>query len=216
MPDDLFIPRSPDGIESNSSPESNFNPQNLDPNPVHHLNTPTAPPTPASSYEPKSPPPIKITQKNTYSEKTDPPLIDLKVTNPVTYLKKWLGKLLKNQDIDIRIKIKPFATLALIIAFSATFGIGYNVGIKKAANVLFPNSSPILHREVTYQGMIQKTDTGQYFLSLPDASLWALNAASSTIPASLASSLNRQALVKGNLTAENCELSEPYTLYPSL
>ncbi|MBU1000775.1 hypothetical protein KKE78_05290 [Patescibacteria group bacterium] len=178
----------------NSPPAEGFNPEDLSPSPVQRPKIQPTPPDPKPSHKPKTPPAIKIIQNNKYSEKVDPPLIDVKVTNPITYLKNWLERLLKNQDIDIRIKIKPFATLALIIAFSATFGIGYNVGLKKAANVFFPDSSPILHREVTHQGTIQKTDTGKYYLSLPDASLWALNAASSTVSVSLANSVNRPGL----------------------
>ena len=39
---------------------------------------------------------VKVEQTSKYQEKEDPPLVDLKVTNPIAYLKLWLKKLLKN------------------------------------------------------------------------------------------------------------------------
>lgn len=154
-----------------------------------------------TTQSPQIPPDsIKVTHIEEKPKEKDPPLVDLKITNPVTYLKNWLGKLLKNQDIDIRIKIKPFATLALIAAFSATFGVGYNLGIKSAAKVLFPNSSPILHREVDYEGVIQKSNSGQYYLKLSNGSLWSLKDPLNEI--NFESLVNQKVILKGNLTSQ--------------
>lgn len=178
---------------------SSFDPSNLDPNPVHHVNTPTAhhpqnpPNTPVSRPGgPNIPPPVSFTENNKYSAKVDPPLVSVSVTNPITYLKLFINRLLKNEGITI--KIKPLTAIAMIIALSTAFGTGFNV-----ARIFFPNSSPILHRTVTLQGTIQKSENGQYYLSLPDNTLWILRSAS---PNSLTNTANKQALVKGNLTAE--------------
>ena len=35
---------------------------------------------------------------------SDPPLVDVKVTNPVTYFKKWWAKIIGNEGIDFRLK----------------------------------------------------------------------------------------------------------------
>lgn len=143
------------------------------------------------------PPPIQITRVEKYSEKNDPPMVDLKVTNPVTYFKKWVGKFLKNQDIDFRLRIKPFATIGLVLAFSAVGGTFFSIG-----RYFFPNSSPVFHREVNYQGVIQKSQSGQYYLSLPDNTVWTLIPKSKS-NVNFQNLQNGQALVKGNLGREN-------------
>lgn len=162
--------------------------------PTEHLKNPNQNPNPAPAYAGLSSP-IQVTQDNKYSEKNDPPLVDVKVTNPVTYLKKWLARLLKNEGIDIHIKIKPLTVITLGIVLATTFGVGVNVG-----RIFFPNSSPILHRSITLQGSIQKSDSGQYYLSLPDNSMWTLRPTNNNI--NLSDDINKQVMVKGNLTAE--------------
>lgn len=142
-------------------------------------------------------PGINITENTKYSEKKDPPLVNanISVTNPVTYLKKWVYKFLKNQDIDIHLKIKPFATIGLILAFTTVSGVSFNIG-----RMFFPNSSPILHRAITLQGNVQMSESGQYYLSLPDNTLWTLRPKTNNI--NLSNVLNKQVLVKGNMIAE--------------
>ena len=153
------------------------------------------------------PSPIQITQNNKYSEKNDPPLVALSVTNPVTYLKKWLGRLLKNEDIDIHIKIKPFTVIGFAIAFATVSGVSFSIG-----SMFFPNSSPILHRAITLQGTVQVSTTGQYYLSLPDSTLWTLKPNNTTT--NLTNLINKQVLVKGNMTKENnvVEVKEVITI----
>lgn len=83
----------------------------------------------------------------------------------------------------------------MIIALSTAFGTGFNV-----ARMFFPNSSPILHRAITLQGNVQMSQSGQYYLSLPDNTLWTLRPTNSNI--NLQNVLNKQVMVKGNLTPE--------------
>ena len=52
-------------------------------------------------------------------------------------------------------------------------------------------------------GFIKDTETGQYYLSLPDGSLWKLNIKNLSNPSSLSNINSKQVMVKGNLTAEN-------------
>lgn len=138
--------------------------------------------------------PIQVTQNNKYSERNDPPMVAVTVTNPVTYFKKWVTKFFKNQDIDIHLKIKPFATIGLVLAFTVVGGSAFSIGRN-----FFPNSSPILHRAITLQGVVQRSESGQYYLSLPDGSLWNLRPKSNI---NLSKIVNKQVLVKGNMTAE--------------
>ncbi|MCR4305574.1 MAG: hypothetical protein NUV73_00645, partial [Candidatus Daviesbacteria bacterium] len=135
------------------------------------------------------PPPIKVTENKKYSETNDPPLVSLSFTNPVTYLKLFIKKILNNEGITI--KIKPLTAIAMIAALSLAFGSGFNV-----AQTFFPNSSPILKRPITLQGTVQKSETGQFYLSLPDNTFWTLSGASQNLFP------GKQAIVKGNLTPE--------------
>lgn len=163
---------------------------------TEHLKNPDQ----SSPNHPNLPLPVQVTQNDKYSEKNEPPLVAVSVTNPVTYLKKWVTKFFKNQDIDIHLKIKPFATIGLILAFSAVGGAGYSLGFNAAVSKLFPNSSPILHRPISLSGIIQRSETGSYYLSLPDNSLWTLKPTNNNI--SLTDYINKSVVVKGNLTSE--------------
>lgn len=162
------------------------------------------PPNLPNNPDPSLPNPIQITHTDKYSENNDPPLVAVSVTNPVTYLKKWIKKLLANEGVNIgfKLKIKPLTAIAIFMALAASFGTGYGSGLNAAAGILFPNSSPILHRAVVYQGTIQKTEAGQYFLTLPDNSLWKLTLKSPETMSTLSNSLNKQVMIKGNLTRE--------------
>lgn len=57
--------------------------------------------------------------------KKEPPLIDLKVTNPITYIKSWWKKILGGEGIDLRFKIKPLTAMAMTIVIAT---IGFGVG----------------------------------------------------------------------------------------
>lgn len=170
-------------------------PDYLDPNPIHNLDTPVRPPT---SEQPL----IHVTHDEKVKEK-DPPMVDLKVSNPVTYLKNWLKKLLGNEGIDIRIKIKPLTVVAFALAFTAVGGIGFSIG-----KFFFPNSSPILHREIKLQGLLQQNTSG-YSLILADSTIYNIKPLSNNL--NLESNSGKEVLAKGNLTPEpyQLEISEP-------
>lgn len=148
---------------------------------------------------------ITVTENTKYSETKDPPLVNanISVTNPVTYFKKWVGKFLNNQDIDLRIKIKPFATIGLVMSFGIIGATSFGIG-----RYLFPYSSPIFHRQVVYTGTVMKDETGQYLLAASDSNIWKLKPKRSII--NLSSLENKQVIITGNLTSEKylIEVSE--------
>ena len=78
---------------------------------------------------------VKITSKtpSLFQKPTpisgDPPLISVQVTNPVTYLKLWLSKILRNDEIYMSIKIRPSAIISGAIALAILFG-GFGFGLK--------------------------------------------------------------------------------------
>lgn len=151
----------------------------------------TAKETPKESGIPEV---VKVTKTDKY-QKEDPPLLDIKITNPVTYLKLFLRRLLQNEGIDIKVRIRPLTAIAMFLAFATFFaGTGFSV-----AQLFFPNSSPILKRQVTFEGIVKRTDNGAYYLSLSDNQLYRLQPKTS---ADYRQYINKEVLVKGNLTKE--------------
>jgi len=57
--------------------------------------------------------------------KKEMPLVDLKVTNPITYIKSWWKKIIGNEGIELKIKAKPLTVIAItIIILTVTMGVG--------------------------------------------------------------------------------------------
>lgn len=173
-----------------ASVHENINPVN--PSPVNI--PPPVPPAPSNPPEPQ-------VVHNTSTTSSDDPLFEAKINNPFAKFFNWLKKLIKNEGINI--KIKPLTAIAMAVALTGGGGL-----IGGVVGYAFPHSSPILHREVAYQGNIQKTSRG-IFLILPNSDKY-------TLRPKINSAVNfqdlnsGQAFVKGNLTPENfvIEVSE--------
>lgn len=207
------VPESPDYIKHEHYSEAAQHKPRDEHGHFVHTDTPTSP-TPAPQGQvplnPSSPsvalakeglpPIIEINQNTKPTDKKDPPLFGFFITNPVTYLKAFLSRLLKRQMITLRIPV-----LALIIIMAGVgggvggFGLGVKTGINYALGKLFPGFSPILHRSITAQGTIQKSSNG-YYLQANDKNktLWTLNPASANI--NLADFAGMRVQIKGNLT----------------
>ena len=57
--------------------------------------------------------------------KKEQPVVDLKVTNPVTYLKKWWKRVMSNEGVDFRFRIRPLTAIAISVVVAALyFGVG--------------------------------------------------------------------------------------------
>ena len=69
----------------------------------------------------------------------EPPLVDVKVTNPITYIKKWWAKIIGNEGVDFRFHIRPLTALLITIAVAS---IGFGVG-----RLVIPFSIPFLKYE---------------------------------------------------------------------
>ncbi len=196
----------------------------------HPINPPTTPASPASPQgEPAGgpnpslpneasaksgflPPIIEINQNTKPTEKEDPPLFGFFLTNPVTYLKKFLTKLLKRQMITLRI---PVLALIVVMVGVGGFGVGFKSGLNYAVGKLFPNFSPILHRSITAQGIIQKSTKGYYLQANDkDKTLWTLQSVSNNVK--LADFEGMKVEVKGNMTPTPylIEVSEVVSLEP--
>ncbi|TSC88227.1 MAG: Uncharacterized protein G01um10147_132 [Microgenomates group bacterium Gr01-1014_7] len=199
-----FIPDQPNPNQNPIPPSPQPPPAQTAPNPSVPPN-PSNPPNSSAKSDSSSsmPPPISITENTKYSEKKDPPMLNIFFTNPVTYFRKWVDKLIKNQDIDLRLKIKPFATAGLILTFTVVGGGAFTIG-----RYFFPYSSPIFHRQVVYPGIIQKGESGGYVLQTSDSVMWKLKSKHNNI--NLSNLDGKAVVITGNLTTENylIEVSE--------
>lgn len=124
----------------------------------------------------------------------DPPLINVQVTNPITYLKLWLNKILKNEGIELRLRIRPLTAVAIFLLVTLGSGLtGFQV-----ARVFFPTSSPLLKREINYNGTLKNTG-GEYYLVISPTEMYRLDYKSLD---ELNGLENQNVFVKGNLGRE--------------
>lgn len=132
----------------------------------------------------------------------DDPLFEAKINNPFGKFFNWIKKFLKNQQ-NIKITIPSLTFIGLGLALTGGGGI-----IGAVIVYFFPHSSPVLHREVMYQGNLQRSEKGILF-TLPNSDLYTLKPKTNA-GINFQALQDGQALVKGNLTPENfvIEVSE--------
>ena len=120
--------------------------------------------------DPTKLPPISVTVNNPTSVNTTTPpdLVNLKVTNPLVYIKYWWKRILANEGLDMRVRAKPLTVFGLaIIIFSGVFGLGGIVFPKffpwmKFNNntvVSSPTPQPELLKDTALKGTLTKTNT---------------------------------------------------------
>jgi len=116
-------------------------------------------------------PPISVTVNNpiSVSTTTPPDLVNLKVTNPLVYIKYWWKRIMANEGIDFRVKVKPLTVFGVsLIAFSLAFGLGgvvlptffpwmkFDNGIVATAT---PTSQSEILKDTALKGTLTKTNT---------------------------------------------------------
>lgn len=109
----------------------------------------------------------------------DPPLVDVKVTNPVTYFKKWWNKIIGNEGVEFRFHIKPLTAILISVAVaSVAFGVGrfvlpFSLPFFKPLPVESPTPTPEVWRETAFNGTLHFSEaTGKFYLvtsSSPEA-----------------------------------------------
>lgn len=103
------------------------------------------------------------------------PLVEVKVTNPVTYLKNWWNKIIANEGIDFRFHVRPLTAIAIsVVIASIGFGVGRFV-IPEGVKIPFfkfedvtsptPTATPEVWKETAYTGTLQYSQTtSKYYL----------------------------------------------------
>lgn len=120
---------------------------------------------------PKKTPLIAVYNEKPDLRKKEPPLVNLQVSNPVTYLKSWWKRVVGGEGIDFHFRIKPLTAIALTIII-ATFGFGlgrFVFTMEKPYIKYIPSqsdstSTPILERETAFSGTLQLSGSGKYYL----------------------------------------------------
>ena len=125
----------------------------------------------ASKDDPTKLPPISITTNQTGSVNTSnpPDLVNLKVTNPLIYIKYWWKRIMANEGIDMRFRMKPLTVFGVaLIAFSLAFGLGgvvlptffpwmkFNSGITTTP---ITTPTPEILKDTALKGTLTKTNT---------------------------------------------------------
>ena len=122
----------------------------------------------------------------------EPPLVDVKVTNPVTYLKNWWAKVMGEEGVDFRFRIHPITAVLCVFAVAvAAFGVGrYSINIPFLKYEVIKTSSPTpqaLWKETAFTGKLQySVASGKFFL---------LTTSSEAITLSVPENLNLTSLV---------------------
>lgn len=105
----------------------------------------------------------------------DPPLVDVKVTNPITYFKRWWRRMLGGEGVYLKLsfRIKPFTAILIIFAF---FTI--QLGIDTVRTIIAktplrntplynylpaPSPTPNPWRETAFSGTLQYSELEEKF-----------------------------------------------------
>lgn len=114
-------------------------------------------------------PAISFTTSQNQKVKTGdvPDLVNLKVTNPLVYIKAWWKRIMANEGLEFKFKAKPITAIAISVAlFSLVFGLGGVVfptlfpflNIKSNNNTVTTSPTPVSDwRETALKGTLKKT-----------------------------------------------------------
>jgi len=116
---------------------------------------------------------ISAKQIKTDLRKKEPPLVDVKVTNPLTYAKSWWKRVIGNEGIDFRVRVKPLTAIAIsIIILTVTLGIGRFVFPFKIPFFVYTTeegsatSDKVDYRDTAFTGELRHTLlTNRYYLT---------------------------------------------------
>jgi len=105
----------------------------------------------------------------------EPPLVSFQVTNPVTYLKLWWKKIMRNEGVDFRFRIRP-VTAVLLASILVAGGAGFGWVTKSVLSQVpvlkdfLPTPIPIADpwRDTAYSGTLRKVSEGKYYLQTGD------------------------------------------------
>lgn len=123
----------------------------------------------ATSIEDKTPL-VAVYNEKPDLRKKEPPLINLQVTNPITYLKRWWSKVMGNEGIDFRFRIKPLTAIVLTFVIATVgFGVG-RISLSSSKPYIqytppLPTPIPDPWRDTAFTGTLQYSNINKrYYL----------------------------------------------------
>lgn len=106
-----------------------------------------------------------------------PPLVDLKVNNPVTYIKLWWKKVIDNEGVYFSFRVRPLTAIVVALAIASVgFGVGrfvmpFSIPFFKYEQVPTPTPKPDDWKQTAFTGTLQYSSaTSKYFLTTTSAS----------------------------------------------
>lgn len=117
---------------------------------------------------------IEVIKEKPDLRKKEPPLIKLQVSNPLTYLKSWWKRIIGNEGIEFRFKIRPLTAIALAIVIATfSFGVGRIMITSKKPFFKFvpipsptPSPTPDPWRETAFSGILRFSGvSNKYYLT---------------------------------------------------
>lgn len=133
--------------------------------------------------------------------KDAPPLVNIQVNNPINYLKLWWNKIIANEGVDLRLRIKPLTAISfMVIIVIGSFGVGKlsmlsRTPIGKYIPLIAPTPAPDPWLDAGYAGVLRyMSDINKYFLETNDSKIISL-----TIPSdvNLTKYIGKRILVSG-------------------
>lgn len=104
----------------------------------------------------------------------EPPLVDVKVTNPVTYLRRWWQKVIGNEGMSISVKIHPLTFIAAVVAVFSIGRYSINIPFLNYSTVGSPTPTPKSQeawKETAFVGTLHfSTVANRYFLQVTSSS----------------------------------------------
>lgn len=126
-------------------------------------------------------------------KKEEVPLVFLKVTNPIVYIKKWWKSVIGNEGIDFHFRIRPLTAIALA-AVIASIGFGVGVQIEPKPPTKSPTPTPVEWKETAYTGTLKYSEATQKFFLVTSSSAEA-------ITLDIPDNLNLESLVEKRILA---------------
>ncbi len=111
---------------------------------------------------------VSINSEKPTSKNDIPPLVNLQIANPITYLKLWWKKVMGQEGIDVHFRIHPITAIILTgMIATGSFAIGrltLPAPIVQFIPQLAPPPSPSPWREAAYTGTFKQINS-KYILS---------------------------------------------------
>lgn len=130
----------------------------------------------------------------------EPPLVDVKVTNPLTYIKRWWARIIGNEGMEFRFRIRPLTAIAIAVIF-ATLALGIGEFVLPFSIPFFkykvPAPTPIaeeLWKDTAFIGNLQFSVTRQKYYLLTTS-------AAEAITLEVPSTVNLEALIGKRILA---------------